>query len=209
MAKDLDPKCKKCRREGEKLFLKGERCFTPKCSVVKRNYPPGSFGPMANVRLSQYGIQLREKQKAKRIYNILEKQLRNYFLKANRKRSQTGEGLIQLLESRLDNVVYRMSFAKSRSQAREMVSHGHILVNGRKVTIPSYLVKEGDLIAFNKSSLKKKGFESISKAIVKDEIPAWIEVDVKNLEGKVIKKPTKDDIGYKIDTNLIVEYYSR
>jgi small subunit ribosomal protein S4 len=209
MAKDLDPKCKKCRREGEKLFLKGERCFTPKCSVVKRNYPPGSFGPMSNVRLSQYGIQLREKQKAKRIYNILETQLRNYFLKANRKRSQTGEGLIQLLESRLDNVVYRMSFAKSRSQAREVVSHGHILVNGKKVTIPSYLVKEGDIVSFNKTSLKKKGFENISKVIVKDEIPAWIEVDVKNLEGKIVKKPSKDDIGYKIDTNLIVEYYSR
>jgi len=209
MAKDLDPKCKKCRREGEKLFLKGERCLTPKCSVVKRNYPPGFSGPMNNQRLSQYGIQLREKQKAKRIYNILEKQLRNYFLAANRKRGKTGEGLIELLESRLDNVVYRLSLAKSRSQAREMVSHGHISVNGKKVTIPSYIVKVNEVISFNKNSVKKKGFANISKSIVKEDIPSWLEMDIKNLSGKVTRKPQKDDIGYKINTNLIVEYYSR
>ncbi len=209
MAKDLDPKCKKCRREGEKLFLKGERCLTPKCSVVKRNYPPGNFGPLNNTRLSQYGIQLREKQKAKRIYNILEKQLKNYYLKANRKRTKTGEGLIELLESRLDNVVYRLALAKSRSQAREMIIHGHILVNGRRVDIPSFLIKLNDVIKFNSKSLKKRGFENISKGIDKEEIPKWLELDIKNLTGKVIKMPSKDDIGYKIDTNLIVEYYSR
>lgn len=209
MAKDLDPKCKKCRREGEKLFLKGERCLTPKCSVIKRNYPPGPLGPLNNPRLSQYGIQLREKQKAKRIYNILEKQLRNYFLKANRRKVKTGEGLIELLESRLDNIVYRLSFAKSRSQAREMVSHGHIFVNDKKVTIVSFMVKVNDVISLNPKSLDKKGFSNIPKTIVKEDIPAWLELDLKNLSGKLVRIPKKDDIGYKIDTNLIVEYYSR
>jgi small subunit ribosomal protein S4 len=209
MAKDLDPRCKKCRREGEKLFLKGERCLTPKCSVVRRNYPPGTSGVLGNTRLSQYGIQLREKQKAKRIYNILEKQLRNYYIKASRKRAKTGEGLIELLESRLDNVVYRLSFAKSRNQAREIINHGHILVNDKKVDISSYLTKVNDEIKINPNSLKRRGFENIAKNIAKDDIPGWLELNIKNLSGKVIKKPSKDDSGYKIDTNLIVEYYSR
>ena len=210
MARNLDPKCKRCRREGEKLFLKGERCFTQKCAVVKRNYPPGQHGPaQAGRRLSGFGIQLREKQKAQKLYNILEKQLRNYFLEANRQAGATGEALIQLLESRLDNAIFRLSFAKSRSQARQLISHGHILVNDRKVSISSFRVKIGDVIAVAESAKKKKGFANIIKEINEEEIPKWFEASAKGAKGEVVRKPTIDDIGHKINTSLIVEYYSR
>jgi len=158
MARNLDPSCKQCRREGEKLFLKGERCFTQKCAVVKRSYPPGQHGPASESsrnRMSEYGVQLREKQKAKRLYGILEGQLRNYFLEASQKKSATGETLIKLLESRLDNAVFRLSLAKSRRKARQIISHGHILVNDKKVTIPSYRVKVGDVIQVGKRAQSK------------------------------------------------------
>lgn len=210
MARNLDPKCKRCRREGEKLFLKGERCFTQKCAVVKRNYPPGQHGPArSRGRLSGFGVQLREKQKAQKLYNILEKQLRNYYLEANQKKGATGETLIQLLELRLDNVVFRLSFAKSRSAARQLISHEHVLVNKQKVTIPSFRVKVGDVIAVAESAKKKKGFANLTKEINEEEIPKWFEVDPKGAKGEVVREPTVDDIGHKINTSLIVEYYSR
>jgi len=212
MARNLDPSCKQCRREGEKLFLKGERCFTQKCAVVKRSYPPGQHGPASESsrnRMSEYGVQLREKQKAKRLYGILEGQLRNYFLEASQKKSATGETLIKLLESRLDNAVFRLSLAKSRRKARQIISHGHILVNDKKVTIPSYRVKVGDVIQVGKRAQSKKGFANVAKEIVKEEIPKWLEINVKEVKGKVSQAPTIDDIGHKINTRLIVEYYSR
>ncbi|MFH2105520.1 MAG: 30S ribosomal protein S4 [Parcubacteria group bacterium] len=210
MARNLDPKCKRCRREGEKLFLKGERCFTQKCAVVKRNYPPGQAGPnqMRN-KVSEFGIQLREKQKAKKLYGILEKPLRNYFREANKQKGATGETLIRLLEMRLDNAVFRLSFAKSRSLARQMVSHGHVLVNGKRVSIPSYQVKVGDVVEVGEGARKKKGFANLVEEISKEEIPKWLEIDSKGAKGTVIREPVTDDIGHKINTSIIVEYYSR
>ncbi|MBU1177741.1 30S ribosomal protein S4 [Patescibacteria group bacterium] len=210
MARNLDPKCKQCRREGEKLFLKGERCFTQKCAAVKRNYPPGQTGQNQSRRkISEYGVQLREKRKAQKFYNVLEKQLRNYYLEANKKQSATGKTIIQLLEKRLDNVVFRLSLTKSRSQARQMVSHGHVRVNDQRVTIPSYSVKVGDVIEVTKATRQKKGFANIIKEIRKEEVPSWLEVNTKNATGKIVREPTLDDVGHKINTSLIVEFYSR
>jgi len=212
MAKNLQPRCKQCRREGEKLFLKGERCYTQKCAAVKRNYPPGQFGPAQEKRkgrLSEFGGQLREKQKAKKFYGILERQLHNYFRQASRQRSATGETLIRFLETRLDNVVFRLSLSKSRRRAKQIIAHGHILVNGRRVTIPSYRVRVGDVIQFNQKSQGKKGFANLVKEIVKDEVPKWLEINIKEAQGKVLRLPGSDDLGHKINVRLIVEYYSR
>lgn len=208
MARNLDPKCKRCRREGEKLFLKGEKCFSPKCPMVKRNYPPGMHGPKQHrARRTQYGIQLREKQKVKTIYAVLEKQFRNYVLKAMRISGDSGENLMAMLESRLDNIVYRLGFAQSRGIARQLVSHNHILVNNKSVNIPSYNVKVGDKVSIRAKSGKM--FENLDKSTQKSETPSWLECDLKGLEGKVLGIPVFDEVKQNLNIPLIIEFYSR
>jgi len=207
MARYLDSKCRLCRREGTKLFLKGERCFSPKCPLEKKGaVAPGQHGLKMRRRLSEYGVQLREKQKAKRTYGVLERQFRRYFKKAFKKRGVTGEALLQLLESRLDNVVYRLGFVPSRSVARQLVHHGHILVDGKKVDIPSYQVKPGQVINLNPKAMK---IEVVKKSLAekKKEIPSWLQK--KAAVGKIIRLPTREEIGADIAEQLIVEYYSR
>ncbi|PJC28326.1 30S ribosomal protein S4 [Candidatus Shapirobacteria bacterium CG_4_9_14_0_2_um_filter_39_11] len=207
MARYLDSKCRLCRREGTKLFLKGERCFSPKCPLEKKGaVAPGQHGLKMRRRLSEYGVQLREKQKAKRTYGVLERQFRRYFKKAFKKRGVTGEALLQLLESRLDNVVYRLGFVPSRSVARQLVRHGHILVDGKKVDIPSYQVKPGQVINLNPKAMK---MEVVKKSLAekKKEIPSWLQK--KAAVGKIIRLPTREEIGADIAEQLIVEYYSR
>ena len=192
--------CRKCRREGMKLFLKGEKCFSSKCPFTRRPYPPGARGQVKSIKLSDYGKQLREKQKAKRIYGLNERQFRRYFLQSAKHKEATGEVLLQLLERRLDNLVYRLGFASSRRNARQMVSHGLFLVNNKKVDIPSYQVKVKDVI----EPKKKEGIE-----LHKREIPSWLKLDKKKLQGEVIKIPEKEDLPQEIDQSLIVEFYSR
>lgn len=209
MGRNLKPKCKICRRVGEKLFLRGERCFTSKCILVKRNYPPGMHGVKKATRLTGYGMQLREKQKAKQIYGIVEKQFRNYFRKASKKKGDTSESLLQLLELRLDNIVYRLGFAKSRAQARQIVQHGHILVNNKKVNIPSFQVKPKDTIALREKSLKLAPFVDLPKILEKHELPSWLSLDSKKMEGRVLGMPTKEELKVPFDIKMIVEYYSR
>ena len=207
MARYLDSKCRLCRREGTKLFLKGERCFSPKCPLEKKGaVAPGQHGLKMRRRLSEYGVQLREKQKAKRTYGVLERQFRRYFKKAFKKRGVTGEALLQLLELRLDNVVYRLGFVPSRSVARQLVRHGHILVDGKKVDIPSYQVKPGQVINLNPKAMK---IEVVKKSLAekKKEIPSWLQK--KAAVGKIIRLPTREEIGADIAEQLIVEYYSR
>jgi small subunit ribosomal protein S4 len=210
MAKELDAKCRKCRRLGEKLFLKGDRCNTASCAIVKRNYPPGMHGAKgATRRISGYGIQLREKQKAKRLYGVLETQFRNYFDKAKKLKGDTSELLVQLLEVRLDNVIYRLGYASSRSMARQMVSHGMFMVNGKKVNIPSYKVKTGDVITVRDNKANKKIFENIKERLKKHETPSWLSMDSDKLEGKVLSVPQGDELKQIFDPKLIVEFYSR
>jgi len=209
MARYTGPKCRLCRREGMQLFLKGERCYTEKCSLKRRPYPPGIHGPVKKPRLSIYGLQLREKQKAKRIYGVLERQFRRYFEMARKMTGNTGENLLSILERRLDNVVYRLGFAISRSQARELVSHGHVLVNGRKVDIPSYLVKEGDVV-----TLKEKMWENsfVKYALQRKDLrplPEWLSFDPNKKEGRILRLPERKDIVYPIQESLIVELYSK
>jgi len=207
MARYLDSKCRLCRREGTKLFLKGERCFSPKCPLEKKGaVAPGQHGLKMRRRLSEYGVQLREKQKAKRTYGVLERQFRRYFKKAFKKRGVTGEALLQLLELRLDNVVYRLGLVPSRSVARQLVRHGHILVDGKKVDIPSYQVKPGQVINLNPKAMK---IEVVKKSLAekKKEIPSWLQK--KAAVGKIIRLPTREEIGADIAEQLIVEYYSR
>lgn len=209
MARNLSPQCKICRREGEKLFLKGERCFSPKCAMVKKNYPPGVHGVRGRGRLTDYGLQLREKQKAKRIYGILEKQFKNYFNKAIKKTGDTGEIILRFLELRLDNVIYRLGLASSRRQARQLVNHRHFLVNNKKVNIPSYQLKAGDEIKVSEKSLNYKHFQAVLKTIKKHEIPGWLNLDSQKLRGKIISFPAEEDLEQSINMSLIVEYYSR
>jgi len=208
MARNLDPKCKQCRRAGEKLFLKGERCNSPKCALVKRNYPPGLHGLKGKKRLSDYGLRLQEKQKAKRQYLLLEKQFKLSFDQAHRQIGDTGENLLKILESRLDNVIYRLRLSPSRNQARQLVNHGHFTVNGRKVDIPSSRVKTGDIIAIKKSS-QQKLFASAEAKIKTDEIPGWLNFDIKEMSAKVLHSPGAEEIRNNINTQMIVEYYSR
>ena len=210
MGRDLDPKCKKCRREGRKLFLKGERCYSPKCSMIKRKYPPGIHGAKGYPRLSGYGTQLREKQRTKRMYAILERQFKKYFREAERRLGDTGVNLLIFLESRLDNVIYRAGIATSRNTARQLVGHGHIEVNGKSVNIPSYQVKPGDVIQIKKTSrvfdrLQKENEARTSKR----EIPGWLTLDAKALSVKITAKPGPEDLPQDVDTRLIVEFYSR
>ncbi len=208
MARQRLPFCKLCRREGTKLFLKGSRCTTDKCAFTRRGYAPGQHG-QKRAKLSDYGIQLREKQKAKRIYGVLERQFRGYFAVAERSQGVTGEVLLQLLERRLDNIIFRLTFAPSRQSARQLVRHGSVSVNGRKVNIPSYLVKEGDTISVKvKEKQKKKIMDDIEFAKERG-VPTWLEVDIANLKGRVKRLPIKDDIGYAIQEQLIVELYSK
>ncbi len=205
----LEKKCKKCRRYGEKLFLKGDRCSTPKCALTRRNYAPGIHGPKGEPRLSEYGTQLYGKQKAKKIYGTREKQFKNYFTKANKQEGVTGEKLAQLLESRLDNVIFRLGFAKSRTLARQLVNHGHIQVNDRSVNIPSYQIKLNEVIKVKDGSKKNKYFQIIPKTIVKDEVPKWLEIDTTNLLGKVVGLPTQADMDRSINLKQIIEFYSK
>ncbi len=207
MARDLNPKCKMCRREGKKLFLKGERCYSVKCAMIKRPYAPGQHGQARRIGLSEYGIQLREKQKVKRTYGVLERQFRKYYEMAMRSKGDTGNVLSSILERRLDNVVYRLGFATSRSQARQLVSHGHFLVNGKKVNIPSYLTKEGDVISVRNE--KKKYFQNI-KNTLKDHKPlSWLTLDHQKLEGKIVSLPRMEEADINANIHLVVEYYSK
>jgi small subunit ribosomal protein S4 len=212
MAKYIGPVCKLCRREGEKLFLKGERCFSPKCSFDKRDYAPGQHGrnmSRRKKRESDYGKQLRAKQRARRVYGVLERQFSRYYKVALQRRGLTGLNLLQILESRLDNVVFRMGFASSRAEARLMVTHGHFVVNGRRTDIPSMLLKDGDEIAVREGSRKKTYFKTLGEIVEKRNVPAWLERDAKTLAGKVGRLPERTEIDGSLNEQLIVEYYSR
>ncbi|MFH1395307.1 MAG: 30S ribosomal protein S4 [Candidatus Omnitrophota bacterium] len=209
MARRITPSCRLCRRENEKLFLKGTKCSADKCSFLKREYAPGQHGQMRKRKRSDYAIQLREKQKAKRIYGVLEKQFKNYFKKAEKAKGATGEVLLQLLERRLDNVIFRACFATSRANARQLVGHGFVKVNGRKVNIPSFLVKEGDEVEMKGKESQIKEIKETTKILEDRGTPEWIEVSAANLALKVKRAPTKGDIGMAIEENLIVELYSK
>jgi small subunit ribosomal protein S4 len=203
--------CKLCRREGEKLFLKGERCFSPKCAFERRSYAPGAHGRQAQYRRkeSDYALQLRAKQKARRVYGVYERQFRRYFREAQRRKGLTGVNLLALLETRLDNVVYRLGFASSRAQARQLVQHGHFDVNGRKTNIPSYLVKPGDVITIRDTSRGNAYFSGVSEVLDQGQVPAWLSLDLANLAGKVVDLPSRDDVDITLNEQLIVEFYSR
>lgn len=208
MAKYTESKCRLCRREGAKLFLKGERCFKPTCAFERRPVAPGQHG-MARKKISEYGLQLREKQKCKRIYGVLEGQFRKYFEKADRMKGITGENMLSLLERRLDNVIFRMGIGSSRSQARQLVTHGHFTVNGKKVNIASYSVKVGDVIAVKENKRSNKYFEEI-KTMKIGSMPKWLEFNPETLEGKILANPTREDIAdVTIKENMIVELYSK
>ncbi len=212
MAKYIGPVCKLCRREGEKLFLKGERCFSPKCSFDKRDYAPGQHGrnmSRRKKRESDYGRQLRAKQRARRVYGVLERQFSRYYKVALQRRGLTGLNLLQILESRLDNVVYRLGFASSRAEARLMVTHGHFVVNGRRTDIPSMLLKEGDELLVREGSRKLPYFKNLGEIVEKRNVPAWLERDAKTLAGKVQRLPERSEIDGSLNEQLIVEYYSR
>jgi small subunit ribosomal protein S4 len=209
MAKNLDPKCKQCRRAGEKLFLKGERCYTAKCAIIKRNYPPGFHGPKGKRRLTDYSVQLNEKQKARRQYNLLEKQFKLIFEKARAKKGNTGDNLLELLERRFDNVIYRLGWGSSRSQARQMINHGLFTINDRKVNIPSYTVKMGDVIKIKSNKKQAKIFNGLSEKLKKYEAPGWLNMDVKALTAKVLHKPDISALKPNFDVQMIIEYYSR
>ncbi|NLT66262.1 MAG: 30S ribosomal protein S4 [Acidobacteria bacterium] len=210
MARYREAKCRLCRREGMKLFLKGDRCFRDSCSIEKRNWPPGQHGRDHRPKTVGYGIQLREKQKVKRIYRVLENQFANYFAKADRKKGITGENLLLTLERRLDNVVCRLGFAPSRDQARQLVTHGHVLVNGRKVDIPSAQINAGDVITLRERTRKNQQvLDSVATVGGRGGIPAWLELDADNLKGTVLALPKREDIQMPIDEQLIVELYSK
>ena len=210
MARNLDPKCRQCRREGEKLFLKAEKCFTDKCAMERRAYAPGQHGQRSGQRLSGYGVQLREKQKIRRLYGVLERQFRKVYVEADRRRGQTGENLLQLLETRLDNVVYRMGFAVTRPSARQLVSHRGVTVNGKPVNLPSYQVKAGDAIALSEKAQKQlRVQESLNVAQTMDLTPSWVEVDQKKFSGVFKAVPDRADLPADINEALIVELYSK
>ncbi|MCJ7622639.1 MAG: 30S ribosomal protein S4 [Anaerolineaceae bacterium] len=212
MARYIGPVCKLCRREGEKLFLKGQRCFTPKCAMEKRPYPPGDHGRSRTRRpgrVSDYGRQLRAKQKARRVYGVLERQFRRYYSNALRKRGQTGLNVLQTLEMRLDNVVFRMGYARNRNQARQLVSHGHFVVNGRRTDIPSMVMKLGDKLNVREESRKKPFFKELNDISADLPCAMWLERDLDNLSGRVLRAPERGEIDGNLNEQLIVEYYSR
>lgn len=208
MARYTGPSCRLCRRENTELFLKGERCYTDKCAIKRRNYPPGQHG-QGRSKTSDYGVQLREKQKVRRIYGILENQFRGYFERADRLKGVTGENLLFLLERRLDNMVYRLGFASSRIEARQLVRHGHFTLNGRKVTIPSIQVKTGDVVELREKSRKVASINESLEAVVRRGIPQWLELDKGAFKGSVKTLPVREDITMPIQEQLIVELYSK
>ena len=208
MARYRDSVCRLCRREGEKLFLKGSRCLGDKCAIDKRNYAPGQHG-QSRSKLSEYGTQLREKQKGKRIYGLMERQFRNYFRIADKKKGITGETLLQLLERRLDNVVYRLGFAPTRKLSRQLVGHNHVVVNNRKVNIPSYIVKKGDIIEVREKSRNLKVIKDSLKETEKKGIPAWLQLDSPFMKCVVMNLPTREEINIPLQEHLIVELYSK
>ncbi len=208
MARYTGPVCRQCRRAGEKLFLKGERCFTPKCAVEKRHKTPGNQ-PQRRRRVSEWGIQLREKQKARQSYGVLERQFRRYFADARHLPGVTGNNLLQLLERRLDNFTYRVGFADSRAQARQYVLHGHFTVNGRKVNIPSYRVRTGDVLAWKPASKDKQFSQVAIRSVGQRPVPGWIDVDKSAMTATVLRNPEAEDIDSRIETRMIVEFYSR
>jgi small subunit ribosomal protein S4 len=208
MARYTGSVCRLCRREGAKLFLKGDRCFTEKCAIEKRNYPPGQHG-QGRTRFSDFGVQLREKQKVKRMYGLLEKQFRSTFDTASNMRGRAGENMLMLLERRLDNVVFRMGFATSRSEARQLVRHGHFEVNGRKALTPSILVRTGWKVTLREKSRNVVRIASALETVEGRSVPQWLEIDKESFEGTVVQLPVRDDITLPIDEQLIVEFYSR
>ena len=212
MARYTGPSCKLCRREGEKLFLKGARCLSSKCALDRREYPPGVHGrdsQWRRRRASDYSRQLREKQKARRIYGVLERQFRRYFHLAQRRTGLTGVNLLIILESRLDNVVYRLGFADSRAQARQLVNHGHLDLNGRRNDIPSAIVRAGDIVAVRKESSRKPYFKVLGQQLDERQVPRWLSLDVDALSGQVSHLPAREDIDVSLNEQRIVEYYSR
>ncbi|MTI83989.1 MAG: 30S ribosomal protein S4 [Firmicutes bacterium] len=208
MARDTGAQCKKCRREGLKLYLKGDRCYTGKCGIERRNYAPGQHGQRRK-KVSEYGLQLREKQKAKRFYGVLERQFANYYDRANSQPGVTGENLLRLLERRLDNVVYRLGLGASRSEARQLVRHGHFAVNGRKTDIPSFLVKAGDEITIKERSKEFPRFKELMERAAEQTPPAWVEYDAEEAKGRVLALPTREQVDAPVEEHLIVELYSK
>ena len=209
MARYTGPVCRLCRREGMKLFLKGERCYSEKCAIEKRNFAPGQHGKTRKAKMAGYGVQLREKQKVKRIYGVLEDQFRRYFEQAERTRGITGETLLQLLERRLDNVAYRLGLATSRPQARQLVRHGHLTVNGRKVNIPSFSVKPGDVVAIRQSSRANTAVVHALEEVKGRGIPEWLSFDASAIAGRIVSMPTRAQINLPVQEQLIVELYSK
>lgn len=208
MSRYIGSVCRLCRRENQKLFLKGDRCSTDKCAFERRGYPPGQHG-QGRIKFSEYGLQLREKQKIKRIYGLVEKQFRNYFEKAERAKGITGSNLLSMLERRLDNVTYRSGFANSRTEARQMVRHGHFVVNGRSVDLPSYLVKKGDLVEVAQKSKTKARIIGALEAVKRREIPQWLELDSQTMKSRIRDIPSRDDITAPMEERLVVELYSK
>ena len=208
MARYKDEQCRRCRREGQKLFLKGSRCYSDKCSISRRNYAPGQHG-QKRAKLSEYGTQLREKQKTKSYYGVGEKQFRGYFQMASNKKGVTGDNLLQILESRLDNVVYRLGFGASRAQARQLVNHGQFEVNGKKVDIPSYLVKAGDVITVRENKKENATIKANVEANAARPVPAWLELNNETLSGKVVRLASREDVDIPVEEHLIVELYSK
>ena len=209
MARYTDSVCRQCRREGIKLFLKGDRCYSAKCAITKRYTPPGQHGQSRAKKPSEYGLQLREKQKCRRAYGVLESQFRKYYDMAANMRGVTGDNMLSLLERRLDNVAFRLGFGNSRAMARQLVTHGHILVDGKKVDIPSYLVKPGQVISVRSKSRDMQHLKELREQGSKNTIPKWLELDAENLSGKVMALPQRDDIDLTLEEHLIVEFYSR
>jgi len=208
VARYLKSVCRLCRRENEKLFLKGERCFSDKCSFERRPYPPGQHG-QRRIKFSEYGLRLREKQKARRVYGILERQFRKYFAMADQQKGVTGENLLKILERRLDNVVYRMGFSVTRAEARLLVRHNHVMVNDRRVNIPSYLIKEGDTVSIREKNRSMLKIKSALESTERKGFPAWVDVNSQEMKGVYKNIPTKEDLGPMINEQLIVEFYSR
>ncbi|NNF05152.1 MAG: 30S ribosomal protein S4 [Candidatus Eisenbacteria bacterium] len=209
MARYVGARCRLCRREGEKLFLKGDRCHTDKCAMERRAYPPGEHGRDRRIKVTNFGLQLREKQKARRIYGILEKQFRNYFHQAARLPGATGENLLQILETRLDNLVFRLGFASSRPQARQLIRHGHVSVNGRKLDIPSARLRAGDVISVRESSRNIVPIEHAVETRGGRDLPEWLAANTKTYQGQLLSLPTRDTIPVTVQENLIVELYSK
>ncbi len=208
MARNLDPKCRQCRREGEKLFLKGDKCFTDKCAIERRNYPPGQHG-QKNSRLSGYGVQLREKQKLRRIYGLLERQFRTVYKKADQQKGNAGENLLQALESRLDNITFKMGFGASRNEARQIVRHNGILVNGKRVNIPSYQLRAGDVVEVAAKAKAHLRIKAASEAGAGRGFPDWLEVDSAALKGTLKNLPQRSDLPSTINESLVIELYSK